>query len=113
MRGLTKLFIDTGDDVEARQNIIEVITKEFPSISIVERQEQAEIFINYARHDERRESDHVTEHRFDGKIEVVSNKGERRNVSTYTWRTTCKPQEKLEARRFARKFIDSYEAANY
>lgn len=48
MRGLAKLFVDTGDDALSRRNIIEVIKKEFPEMIIVEYRDQAEILIIYS-----------------------------------------------------------------
>lgn len=111
LNGLTKLYIDTGDDVESREQMIEVIGKEFPHLIIVNQMEEAEIIIKYSHRVEPREGDGVKERRVEATAKVKTAEGEYRDALTYTSRATCGLHDKREARRFGRKFIDKYEEA--
>jgi hypothetical protein len=109
LKGLTKLFVDTGDDLESRSQIIDVIGKEFPTMTIVEQKEHAEIVITYSYRVERRETDGVMETQVRGDIDVITGKGQYRNVTSNASSGPCGFGYKEEARRFARRFIDIYE----
>jgi hypothetical protein len=112
LTGLTKLFVDAGDDPESRNEIIDVIGKEFPTLSIVDRKEQAEIVITYSHRVERRETDGVIEMRVLANVEAVIWKGQSNNMMSYATAGPCGFGARKEARRFARRFVDYYEDAS-
>lgn len=48
LRGITKIFLDTGTDLSGRENIIKIITNELPAIVVVSRVEEAELILIYS-----------------------------------------------------------------
>lgn len=48
LRGITKIFVDTGTDLSGRENIIKIIKNELPTIVIMSRVEDAEIILIYS-----------------------------------------------------------------
>lgn len=48
LRGITKIFVDTGTDLSGRENIIKIIKKELPTIVVMSRGEDAEIILIYS-----------------------------------------------------------------
>ena len=102
------MFVDTGDDLESRSQIIDVIGREFPTLTVVEQREQAEIVISYSHRVEQRETDGVMETRVRGDVEVKKYG----NVQSYATAGPCGLGATKEARRFARRFIDYYEDAS-
>jgi hypothetical protein len=48
LKGVTKIFIYTGTDVEVRQNMIKEIAKKLPALQILDRPDDAEILILFA-----------------------------------------------------------------
>jgi hypothetical protein len=112
LTGLTKLFVDAGDDMESRNQIIDVIGKEFPAFTIVEQKEQAEIVITYSHRVERRETDGVIETRVLANVDVIIGKGQLNNMMSYATAGPCGLGARKEARRFARRFVDYYEDAS-
>jgi hypothetical protein len=48
LRGITKIFVDTGTDLSGRENIIKIIKNELPTIVVMSRVEEAEIILIYS-----------------------------------------------------------------
>lgn len=48
LRGVTKIFVDTGTDLSGRENIIKIIKNELPTIVVVSRPEEAEVVLIYS-----------------------------------------------------------------
>lgn len=48
LRGITKVFVDTGTDLSGRENIIKIIKNELPTIVVVSRVEEAELVLIYS-----------------------------------------------------------------
>ena len=48
LKGITKIFVDTGTDLSGRENIIKIIKNELPTIVVVSRVEEAEIVLIYS-----------------------------------------------------------------
>jgi hypothetical protein len=48
LKGITKIFVDTGTDLSGRENIIKIITNELPNIVVVSRVEDAELVLIYS-----------------------------------------------------------------
>jgi uncharacterized protein (DUF2147 family) len=48
LRGITKIFIDTGTDLSGRENIIKIIRNDLPAIVVVSRVEEAELILIYS-----------------------------------------------------------------
>jgi hypothetical protein len=112
LTGLTKLFVDAGDDLETLNQIIDVIGKECPALTIVEQKEQAEILITYSHRVERRETDGIIETRVLADVEAMTGRGQFNNMMSYAKAGPCGLGARKEARRFARRFVDYYEDAS-
>ena len=48
LRGITKIFVDTGTDLSGRENIIKIIRNDLPAIVVVSRVEEAELVLIYS-----------------------------------------------------------------
>lgn len=48
LRGITKIFVDTGTDLSGRENIIKIIRKDLPTVVVVSRVEEAELILIYS-----------------------------------------------------------------
>jgi hypothetical protein len=48
LKGVTKIYIYTGTDIEVRQNIIKEIAKKLPSLQIADKPEEAQVFLLFA-----------------------------------------------------------------
>lgn len=48
LRGITKIFVDTGTDLSGRENIIKIIRTALPAIVVVSRVEEAELVLIYS-----------------------------------------------------------------
>lgn len=48
LRGITKIFVDTGTDLSGRENIIKIIRNDLPAIVVVSRVEEAEVVLIYS-----------------------------------------------------------------
>jgi hypothetical protein len=45
LKGITRIFVDTGTDLSGRENIIKIIKNELPTIVVVSRVEEAEVVL--------------------------------------------------------------------
>ena len=45
LAGVTRLFVDTGQDMDDRENIIRIVTRELPGVSVVGRARDAEVIL--------------------------------------------------------------------
>jgi hypothetical protein len=48
LKGVNKIFVDTGTDLSGRENIIKIIQNELPTIVVVSRAEEAEVVLIYS-----------------------------------------------------------------
>jgi hypothetical protein len=48
LKGITKIFVDTGTDLSGRENIIKIIKNDLPTIVVVSRVEEAELVLIYS-----------------------------------------------------------------
>jgi hypothetical protein len=48
LKGITKIFVDTGTDLSGRENIIKIIKNDLPTIVVVSRAEEAELVLIYS-----------------------------------------------------------------
>jgi hypothetical protein len=48
LKGISKVFVDTGTDLSGRENIIKIIKNELPTIVVVSRIEEAEVVLIYS-----------------------------------------------------------------
>lgn len=53
LRGVKKVFVDTGTDIELRNHILEEIRKRLPDLTIVSAPEGADIHLRFALKEER------------------------------------------------------------
>lgn len=48
LKGITKIFVDTGTDLSGRENIVKIIKTELPAIVVMSRPEDAEVILIYS-----------------------------------------------------------------
>jgi hypothetical protein len=48
LKGITKIFVDTGTDLSGRENIIKIIKIDLPAVIVVSRVEEAELVLIYS-----------------------------------------------------------------
>jgi hypothetical protein len=47
LRGVTKIYVNTGADLEARNNIVETIQKDLKQITVTDRPDDADVCLFY------------------------------------------------------------------
>jgi Mrp family chromosome partitioning ATPase len=114
LKGVTKIFVDTGTDLKARESIVTEIGKKLPALVVTESAEGAEVVLVFSQ---KEEPDFVngttTSPIIVGEGRVVRNVAENRIRVLLSYNTKKRNifQDK-PAVKFAREFIKAYLKAN-
>lgn len=115
LRGLTKVFIDTGVDIENRNRIVKVIEDaKILGLKILERGEAAEVIISFREDRRPRQVGRTT--RYDrtdeGFVVIAATDGKRMKILMSFESTQDKAGENKPATKFAKDFVKEYKKAN-
>ena len=119
LRGVKKVFVDTGTDIELRNRILEEIQKRLPDLIIVSVPEEADIHLRFTLKEERNYSVIVP---VGGRIgvpysvgigSVVKVLGENRVRVLLSFKDSrTRFGERRPSTNFAREFVEAYRRAN-
>lgn len=121
LRGVKKVFIDAGTDIELRNRILEEIRKRLPDLNIVSAPEAADIHLRFSLKEERSYGVIVPVRGGIGGIgtysvgvgSVVKVLGENRVRVLLSFKDTrTRFGERRPSTNFAREFVDAYRRAN-
>jgi hypothetical protein len=119
LRGVKKVFIDAGTDIELRNRILEEIQKRLPDLTIVSAPEAADIHLRFSLKEERNYGVIIP---VGGRIgvpysvgvgSVVKVLGENRVRVLWSFKDSrTRFGERRPSTNFAREFVDAYRKAN-
>ena len=119
LRGVKKVFVDAGTDIELRNHILEEIQKRLPDLTIVSAPEDADIHLRFALKEERNYGLTVP---VGGRIGVAYSVGvgsvvkvlsENRVRVLFSFKDSrTRFGERRPSTNFAREFVEAYRRAN-
>jgi hypothetical protein len=121
LRGVAKVFVDTGLDAEQRDKIVEEIQKKLPKLAIVSRPEDATVHLRFDFPDDRQVILYPSPYPVPGSRRLREGVGtvvrvvgpDRLRVLMSFRDTRSTPFEREPSVNFAREFVKVYEKANH
>lgn len=114
LKGITKIFVDAGTDLKARESIVEEIKKKLPNLTITESSDDAEVILIYSQSERPRIVDGTSSRPIIAGggmvVRPLSNNKVRLLMSHKTTKKNIFQSDVSE--KFAREFVKAYAKAN-